>query len=206
MKDAEKEKIEEFWDWFANNENHIKEVLTDDYHGGRRSLVKNMDNQILQFGMFTWEMGPQGDKTYYLIISPNGNEELLETSREIINLSPEFDDWEFHYARPAKEWDLRFAVFDDFMEEHKIDASDWKFFLEKSKAKRVNIIVEASNLKHLDEETKLTAGNLVVTSLLGEVLKIKFIDKIQMVSELEGLQKKSRKSIFELYGLRDKLI
>lgn len=205
MKDQEREKIEEFWEWFVNNETHIKEVLADDYHEGRKSLVKTMDNQILQFGMFTWEMGPEGDKNYYLIISPNGNGELLEKSKEIIALSPGLRNWKFYYARPAKEWDLKFSVFDDFMEEHKVDASGWNFILEKSEGNSNNIIVEAQNLKHLDEETKLTAGNLVVSSLLGEAFKINFIDKVKIVNHFESLQESNRRSIFELYNLREDL-
>ena len=91
------------------------------------------------------------------------------------------------------------------MEEHKVDASEWKFVVEKSEGNSNNIIVEAQNLKHLDEETKLTAGNLVVTSLLGEAFKINFIDKVKIVNQFEKLQKENSRSIFELYNLREDL-
>src|SRR5690606_8768571 len=109
MTEIDKDKIEEFWEWFSMNVDHIKEVLSDDFHEGRKSLVKTTDNQVLQFGMFTWEMGPLDEQLYFLTISPNGSEELLQISKQIIEGSPSFPDWKFYYAKPAKNWDLKFS-------------------------------------------------------------------------------------------------
>lgn len=198
MKEIEKEKIEDFWEWFANNVNHIKEVLSNDFHGGRKSLVKTMDNQVLQFGMFTWEMGPLDEQLYFLTISPNGNEELLEISKQIMERSPSFPEWSFNYAKPAKKWDLKFSVFDDFMEEHKIDASSWNYLIEQNKSNDINIVIEAGNLSHLDQETKMTAVDLVVTSLIGEAFKIYNVKGLRVVDAFDPQQISNGKDIHDL--------
>lgn len=198
MKSEIREKIEEFWEWFASSEKWITEILNDDYHEDRKSLVQTMDNQILQFGMFTWEMGPKGDGQYFLTISPNGNEELLQVSKQIIALSPELKNWEFFYAKPAKDWDLKFSVFDDFMDEHPVDASGWRYLIQRPSKRNAQVIIEAENISHLDEETKMTAGDLVVTSLLGEAFKIYHIGKIIVVNQFDADEKSGSKSIFDL--------
>lgn len=198
MKESDKEKIEAFWDWFANNVDHIKEVLANDFHEGRKSLVKTMDNQVLQFGMFTWEMGPTDEQVYFLTISPNGNEELLEISKQIMEFSPSFPDWNFYYAKPAKEWDLKFSVFDDFMEEHRVDASSWNYLIEGSSSKNIKILIEAGNLAHLDQETKMTAVDLVVTSLIGEAFKIYNVKSLLVVDVFDHQQTSIGKNINNL--------
>lgn len=198
MKESDKEKVEEFWEWFTKNINHIKEVLSNDHHEGRKSLVKTMDNQVLQFGMFTWEMGPLDEQFYFLTISPNGNEELLGISKQIIEFSPNLPDWKFNYAKPAKEWDLKFSVFDDFMEEHRIDASSWNYLIERKSSNNINIIIEAGNLAHLDQETKMTAVDLVVTSLIGEAFKIYNIKSLQAVDFFDPQQISIGKKIHDL--------
>lgn len=198
MKDIEKEKIEAFWQWFCNSVDQIKEVLSNDHHEGRKSLVKTMDNQVLQFGMFTWEMGPSEEQHYFLTISPNGNEELLEISKQIVKLSPTFPDWEFYYAKPAKKWDLKFRVFDDFMEEHRIDASSWQYLIENNSSNDIEIVIEAGNLSHLDQETKITAVDLVVTSLIGEAFKIYNVKGLQVMNAFDPDQITIGKKILDL--------
>src|SRR5690606_8077079 len=125
---------------------------------GRKSLARNMDNFVLHFGMFTWEMGPV-DGRYYLTISPNGNEELLEVSEELIASAPELKRWNFYAAKPKKEWDLKFKVFDDFMTPHEVDASDWQYVWEHGPSRKITITVMANSIHHLDDETKLSAAD-----------------------------------------------
>lgn len=197
MKDKTRDKIEEFWEWFINSEKLIIEIINDDFHEGRKSLSRNMDNFILQFGMFTWEMGPSGDH-YYLTISPNGNEELLEVSKEIVAYAPALKQWKFYAAKPKKEWDLRFKVFDDFMTPHEVDASSWRYFLNRNALEKIEITILAKNISHLDGETKLTAADLVVTSLLGEDFKIQNVGFIKVLDKFDSIQSAKTSSIHEL--------
>lgn len=198
MKDKIREKMEEFWEWFANNEKLIAEILNDDFHDGRKSLARNMDNFILQFGMFTWEMGPVEGK-YYLTISPNGNEELLEVSKELVSYAPVLSQWEFYASKPKREWDLKFRVFDDLMTGHDVDASDWEYYIERvSTASKIKVFIAAKSIAHLDEHTKASAADLVVTSLVGEEYKIRNVDSIKVVNSFETTEAAKPKSIFRL--------
>jgi len=197
MKDKTRDKIEEFWEWFINSEKLIIEIINDDFHEGRKSLSRNMDNFILQFGMFTWEMGPTGDR-YYLTISPNGNEELFEVSREIVAYAPDLKQWKFHAAKPKKEWDLKFKVFDDFMTPHEVDASSWEYFLSRNASQKIEINILARNINYLDGETKLTAADVVVTSLLGEAFKIQNVESIKVLDKFDSIQSEKSSSIYKL--------
>ena len=87
-------KIEQFWNWFTENEHRFRKV-TD-----VREAVEAMDDQILEFGLFKWEIGPGINKPFYLTLSPNGNEERLELSKMIMDLSPDLRQWEFNYCKP----------------------------------------------------------------------------------------------------------
>lgn len=198
MKDSIREKMEEFWEWFANNEKLIAEILDDDFHEGRKSLARNMDNFILQFGMFTWEMGP-AEGNYYLTISPNGNEELLEVSKELVSYAPVLSRWKFYASKPKKEWDLKFKVFDDWMTGHEVDASDWEYIIEQNRAaSKIEIVIAAKSIAHLDKDTKLSAADVVVTSLVGEEYKILNVGSIKVVDTFETNDAENSKSIFEL--------
>ena len=198
MKDKVREKMEEFWEWFANNEKLIAEILNDDFHEGRKSLARNMDNFILQFGMFTWEMGP-AEGHYYLTVSPNGNEELLEVSKELVSYAPVLRRWKFYASKPKKEWDLKFRVFDDWMTGHDVDASDWEYLIERvSTASKIGIVIAAKSIAHLDQDTKLSAADVVVTSLIGEAFKIQKVESIQIVDEFDEISAAKSKSIFKL--------
>jgi len=74
------------------------------------------------------EIGPGQEKALSLTISPGGDPELLDTTKEIISLAPVLDNWEFLYAKPVKKWDNYFEV---FINEEKIgiDISNWEYIL-----------------------------------------------------------------------------
>ena len=116
-------KIEKLWKWFVANENQIidsfqNESLVD-------FIVGNLDNLILDFGMFAWEIGPGKAKSWFFTISPNGDKDLMVVSKKIMAAAPTLDDWEFNYCKPAKEWDRKFIIYDCNMNQQHIDASNW---------------------------------------------------------------------------------
>lgn len=182
--------IEAFWEWFVANEMQIKEILDDDIHPKRDALVRAMDDHILGFGLFTWEMGPTNSNAFYLTISPNANKELLEISKSIIALAPSLDNWAFYYAKPVREGDLVLNLYDEDFNEHQVDAMGWQFVLTSDLNGKANIVLEAPNMAPLDLETRLEAGNLVVSSLLGEEKRINAVRKIDVVIAFEAEHKK----------------
>ena len=188
-KEIVKKKIKLFWEWFINNEALMRAVVNDDFHEQRESLINAIDNQVLDFGMFTWEIEENKENKISFTISPNGNVELLELSKFIIEHAPNLSNWKFNYAKPIKNWDFTFSVFDDYANEHEIDASEWNFVLLPVNDNKVKVIIEANNITNLDYETKLSAGNFVLTNTLGEECKINNVYEVEIVNELENQYK-----------------
>lgn len=178
------DKIDSFWEWFSANNEQIQEVLLGQSEQAQEALVQTLNNQVLALGMFTWELGRGKSRPFYLTISPNGSSELLELSKALMEAAPYLPDWELHPAKPAQEWDLKFKLFDEDYNEQKVDASVWKFRLQQHAEAGVVILLEANNIGHLDWETKKTATEQVIISLLGEEQKIVHVQEIKIIETL----------------------
>lgn len=197
-KEALEEKIDAFWEWFVEYGATILEFFDEDSHVDKNALIEEINNQVLDFGMFSWEIGPGRSRKYYLTISPNGKPEQLELSRKIMAAAPDLSDWEFHHAKPAKAWNLQFTIYDDFMREQLIDASEWQFALVPRPGHQVDIFLQAGNIDFLDADTRATAGDLVVTNLLGEERKINYVRRIEVLSAHEEPQRAADQPIGRL--------
>lgn len=183
-------KIESLWRWFVVNENQIIDSFQNESLANH--IVENLDNLILDFGMFTWEIGPGKVKPWFLTISPNGDRDLIRVSQKIIEHAPNLDDWEFNYCKPAKDWDRRFIIYDSNMNEQNIDASNWKYVMLRNEDGMIDLILEAMNITHLDHDTARTAADIIVTSEIGEETKIQKILSVDIVDKLKR-QYNSRK-------------
>jgi len=184
-------KIENLWRWFVANENQIIDSFQNESLANH--IVENLDNLILDFGMFTWEIGPGKVKPWFLTISPNGDRDLIRVSQKIIEHAPNLDDWEFNYCKPAKDWDRKFIIYDSNMNEQNIDASNWKYVMLRNEDGMIDLILEAMNITHLDHDTARTAADIIVTSEIGEETKIQKILSVDIVDKLER-QYNSRKT------------
>ena len=184
-------KIENLWRWFVANENQIIDSFQNESLANY--IVENLDNLILDFGMFTWEIGPGKVKPWFLTISPNGDRDLIRVSQKIIEHAPNLDDWEFNYCKPAKDWDRKFIIYDSNMNEQNIDASNWKYVMLRNEDGMIDLILEAKNITHLDHDTARTAAEIIVTSEIGEETKIQKILSVDIVNKLER-QYNSRKT------------
>jgi hypothetical protein len=184
-------KIESLWRWFVVNENQIIDSFQNE--SLTNYIVENLDNLILDFGMFTWEIGPGKVKPWFLTISPNGDRDLIRVSQKIIEHAPNLDDWEFNYCKPAKDWDRRFIIYDSNMNEQNIDASNWKYVMLRNEDGMIDLILEAKNITHWDHDTARTAADIIVTSEIGEETKIQKILSVDIVDKLER-QYNSRKT------------
>ena len=170
--------IIEFWDWFQRDEHMFREII-DPAHA-----VEQMDNQVLAFGLFSWEIGAGKNKPHYFAISPNGDKGRLELSKKIISLAPEMPDWEFYFCKPAKtNWDFTFEAYDRFLVKHTFDASGWDYILEKNGDGNIEIMVKTENMHVMDFDDELNAVDLVITNILGEELTIHHLDAFETVDE-----------------------
>jgi hypothetical protein len=184
-------KIENLWRWFVANENQIIDSFQNESLANY--IVENLDNLILDFGMFTWEIGSGKVKPWFLTISPNGDRDLIRVSQKIIEHAPNLDDWEFNYCKPAKDWDRKFIIYDSNMNEQNIDASNWKYVMLRNEDGMIDLILEAKNITHWDHDTARTAADIIVTSEIGEETKIQKILSVDIVDKLER-QYNSRKT------------
>jgi hypothetical protein len=198
-----KNKIDEFWNWFVANEEKFR-IITDP-HLAREML----DNQILQFGVFSWEIGEGKSKPHTLTISPNGNANMLRRSQAIIGEAPNLKDWEFFAAKPARDWDYVLEMYDSFMVKQRINIADWEYLFRMTPNFKIRILIYAENIDFLDEDDKRSASDFVVNSIIGEADKIDYIDSIEFISFVNETQDDYIKSIvemrFEFEQLLDKM-
>ena len=184
-------KIENLWRWFIANEQQIIDAMLNE--SGSENIIENIDNLILDFGMFSWEIGQGKVKPWFFTISPNGDRERFKISQEIIDYAPNLDNWEFNYCKPAIDWDRTFFIYDSNMDEHHIDASNWEYVALQDEYGRIELILEAANISHLDRDTTTTAAELFLTNEIGEESRIQKILSVDIVGQLES-QYNSRKT------------
>ena len=183
MTQALTDKIEHFWKWFTQMEGPIRSFFTEEEPVNKELIVESMNNRVLDFGMFTWEIGPGQDRPYYFLISPNGDKERLALSRQIIHHAPELPGWEFYPARPLRAVELSFSMYDSMFRACEVDAHTWEFALEGDTKEGIEVIIKASDLNHLDEDTQFEAADRVVMGLLGEEVFIDQVEDLVLVSD-----------------------
>lgn len=185
-------KINDFWDWFVEHEKKFR--IIQDPHAAREML----DNQILQFGVFAWEIGEGRNKPHTFTISPNGSSKMLRRSQAIIGEAPEMKHWEFFSAKPARDWDFVLEMYDSFMVKQRIDSADWEYLLRMTPEFKIRILLYAENIDFLDEDDKKSASDFVINSIIGEADKIDYVDSIEFIPFVNETQEDDIKSLLEL--------
>ena len=175
-KDHLQQKIDTFWEWFQVNHTVF---LDDDVPA---EFIEALNNHILDFGLFSWQIGEGQEKPRFLTISPNGNPQRLEISKEIIESAPHFGQWEFNYCKPAKDWDYTFEMYDSFMVLQQMDASDWDFALFEKSSGKIEIRLHVIHPSLIDFADKKAAVELVVTNILGEEKIIEQVENLTLVN------------------------
>ena len=180
--------IERFWQWFVKNEPRIKECIEFEHSANRDLVIDQMNELILTFGMLTWDMGLDDDNNWFLSLSPNGNEDMLKVTQMIMADAPEHMDWLFYSSKPAKKWNRQFSVYDDYLDEQSVDASNWHYliFEDEDEDGKLALVLEAGNVAHLDQELVATAAEQFVIHEIGELPWIQFIGSVEIVAELES--------------------
>ena len=191
-------KIKQFWDWFIDNEYQFREV-TD-----TKTVVELLNNQVLEFGVFAWELGVGVEKPHSFTISPNGDKKRLFLSRQIFKQAPELQHWEFNYCRPVrKDWDLTFEVFNSSMIKQVYDASKWEFVLEEEDNQKIAILLKATNIVTIDFDDLPSIADLVVNNMLGEERRINDVHSIRFIDDFLP---EDEKWIFPLIDLQEEFI
>ncbi|MEM6967460.1 MAG: hypothetical protein AAF573_22040 [Bacteroidota bacterium] len=195
-----KTKIEDFWEWFVVHEEKFR-IIRDP------NVVREMlNNQVLQFGVFSWEIGKGRSKPHTFTISPNGNPKMLRRSEAIMGEAPDLSHWEFYPAKPPQDWDFTFEMFDSFMVKRKIDAFEWKYLLRMTPDMKLRILLYAENIDFLDEDDKKVAAALVINNIIGEMDKIYYVDSVQFIDFVEEPMEQDIQSLTALKSEFDEIV
>lgn len=186
-------KIDAFWEWFTAEEYLYKAFFADESLVDKDVLVEKLNNRVLDFGLFSWQIGPGVEKKHFLTISPNGDRRRLMISKQIMHAAPNLSDWEFNYCKPAKDWDFNFNMYDEYMIPRDIDASTWTFFLSKHREKGIQLLLDVENILHLDHDTRMNAAELVIINCIGEENKIKHLNKFGLVDDYDAPNNQGKK-------------
>jgi len=193
-----KEKIKKLWDWFKIYNQKIIDAIDNKNLSEQEYITEQLNNLVLDLGKFSWQIDKGTQKPWSFIISPNEDHELLKQTKKIIDQAPKLNKWEFHFCKPPQNWDYKIGLFDNFLIEREIDASDWKFAIRNDKNKQVTIILEIANMDNFDHETKISAANLAVINEIGEEVKIHKISNIKISDNLDAESYPKKLSIKEL--------
>ena len=192
------DKIMAFWQWFVKSESIIKDCIENETEKNRDHVVEQLNNLILNIGAFSWDIGLDDSNSWFLTISPNSDRDQFKVSKEIMEYAPDHMNWTFHSSKPAKDWDRTFKIHNYNLDIVDIDANSWNYIVFEEDDGRLELIFEANNMTHIDEETALSAAHQFVTHELGEALKIERIASVEIVPLLESEYDDSKEPITEI--------
>ena len=172
-------KVKQFWEWFLENCQNFGVDFDN------TELLEELDEWIRRLGDFSWEVGPVNAKGNALVISPNGDADLLDVTKEIIKNAKECVGWEYYYAKPVKEWGLIFDFETNEGDLVEVDASKWEYVLLEYEDGLFEIIIKASDLRQLDESDGQVAAEVLLDGVLGEEMRIQTICAIDVVEEFD---------------------
>lgn len=176
-------KIEAFWKWFIQAEEHILTFFAEEIDEDRASLIESINNQVLEFGLFAWEISPGEEKPFRFTLSPNGDPQRLALSKLIISKAPQLRKWEYLPAKPSKDWDFVLPIYDDWMIERSIEAFRWQYVLLEYPDDSVELLIKARNLLFMDEDSQAMAIDQVLTNIVGEECNINYFTEVHIVEE-----------------------
>lgn len=194
------EKIEALENWLSINRRVLEEVIANPGHAATEQIIRGMDQHILAFGKLKWELDNPTEGKYKLLISPNNDSELLQITKNIIYSLPEWDNWTFYAAIPPNG-KVNVSLYDNLMDLQEVDASEWKCQLLADDDK-FELVLEADNTDHLDEDTQWVAADLILNQLIGEECKILKLSGLEITTAFET---DSRGNEFPIAELAEKL-
>jgi hypothetical protein len=192
MKYTIEKNVDEFWAWFYENSQNFGEKFDN------RELLAELDSRITTLGPFSWEIGPGKFQENSLVISPNGDLEVLEYSKAVVEKAKQWPGWEFYYAKPPKKWELKFDYQVNEDRTVQIDASLWQYVLAEYEDGTFEIVIKLHPLLDLNDQDQLSVAEIVLDGILGEEMRMKLISFIEVVDEFEESYTRGINSITSL--------
>lgn len=173
------EGINEFWNWFKAEHAHVAETYNT------RATIDKIDRKLKLIGSLAWEIGPGIDADHQLTISPGGNPELLPFTKYIVSKAPQVSGWELHYAKPPKQWTLKFNYELTSGEVFEVDANNWQYVLLQYEDGMFELLVYAQNLERLSINDRIAVAEIVIDGMLGEEERLSNVWAIDVPEQME---------------------
>lgn len=172
--------IQTFWNWFQS--------VCDKFgsHFQNSEPIVELDSRVASLGEFGWELGPgfQNPSNSSFVISPAGDDTLLQQTRRIVAFAPKCQGWEFYAAKQPKQWNRLLELVVNG-EPIAIEASDWRYVLLRFPDGTFDMIVRAPNLATLPLDSRESAIDIVLDSEIGEERHIELIKSVQIVDDFD---------------------
>ena len=171
----QRSRIEAFWAWFEGKRIDLASPQPSD------QTIAELDRRLADLGVRNWELGPGTVEANSLIISPGGEADRLGLVTEIVDSAPLVKGWEWHHAKPPKNWKLRFEM-DISGRQVTIDGHDWEFLLYRFKDRTYDIVFHPLVQQGLSKDDLLTAAFTLLDGELGEEARINLFGAVEVVS------------------------
>ena len=171
-----------FWEWFSKIADKLSENLENP------AILSELDQRILALksGRLSWEVGPGTEQENLLVISPSGDEQLLEFTKRIVECAPVIQGWEFWPAKPPKKsWCGEFEFQIEAGEFVRVEAANWEYVLFKFKDKTFDILIKQIGLTPVEEYYALCAAEIALDGYLGERVRLETIKEVEVVVEFD---------------------
>jgi hypothetical protein len=200
----EKERIEQFWNWFSVAHSALENLLL---RSEAVALANEVDSRLAvvtqQLG---WEMGPGLSKTYSLAFSLNGDQSAIPIAKALIYAAPKFEAWEFYVGKPPKKWDGRLIIRNPKGQTLQFETLQWKYVLYGFESNSYfDILLVAPSLPKMDHEALTQVAFIAIESYLGEYLALERVNNVELVSE-DAITLNDSASASEITHLRDHMI
>lgn len=163
------------WAWFLANADAVASQLEQRSDDELPPALAELDSLVAAFGQnISWEIGPLGDRLF-LAISPGGDAEQFQLTKEIVALAEPPEGWVLLPAKPAKEWNrsLQFAGLD-------VDANRWLFRIRRWDDGGLGVIWGIPSDYGLPEADQNLLGWLVLESEIGEATAIERVVDVEV--------------------------
>ncbi len=174
-------RISDFWEWFQSNAG----ALASDPENP--AILNELDQRVRSLAPeLSWEIGPGTSKSWQLVISPDCQQGFRDLTRSIVAAAPVLQEWEFYPARQPKEWDYKFELTRESNKETvAIDATHWTFVLLRYPDGLREVLLKGAGLSAITDDERQQAGAIVLESVLGEDIFMDYVDKFEVLNELE---------------------
>ena len=192
------ENILDFWRWFVKNESRIQKCILTKDSKEQEKIVHSLNEFVLGFGAFSWDIGQNEEDQWFFTISPNLNGDLLQTSKSVIAVAPNHLNWFFYSSKQTKTWDYQLEVYDELLDIFTVDTSKWHYNAFEEEDGSIELIFEIGSLAKKHSEAIENAITAFIINELGEEILISDISNIDFFELFDEDLSPTKSSIIEL--------